>query len=362
MGVDLLDAVTSVHRAAARPVDAGEASWVATLRARMAHMHRALRAHVGEWEKPGGIFRVLEPSRPGFGRQARLLAREHVGLMGELQQLTHQLVGFAGSGAQERTPYVSVQTVARAEDLHRLAERVIAFCMEVSRHWEKEADLVIDTVIRGPDGARPGTATGFCLNGATAGLDRPLPKKGHHHLRADLRKESARRHVACYKSARPPVAWPVARLGRPLFAEEGVMETIAEPFDACLIDFEELTRAPAPNGLAQAGACLERLRLALMCHIGDAEAPRGLFAQVDATRPALLRQISELRAEHHELLERIAELERDLRPVSPSGEDAADAAAMNARLKQVAERLRHHRQRETDLVQETITTDLGAGD
>lgn len=143
------------------------------------------------------------------------------------------------------------------------------------------------------------------------------------------------------------------------------METTVEPFDACLADLEELTRAarPAPGRLAQAGACLERLRLAFLCHVGDAEAPRGLFGQVDLTRPSLLHQVSELRTEHQELLERIAELERDLRPVAPAGDDAgAEAVAMNRRLKQVAERLRHHRQRETDLVQETVTTDLGAAD
>jgi hypothetical protein len=109
-------------------------------------------------------------------------------------------------------------------------------------------------------------------------------------------------------------------------------------------------------------------------HANDTEAPNGLFSEIDWTRPALVRQVGELRGDHEELFSLMMELREDLRRLEcaepgpgANREDipaqvSPEVGSLEMRVRQLVERLRHHREHETDLVQESITTDLGAGD
>jgi hypothetical protein len=159
--------------------------------------------------------------------------------------------------------------------------------------------------------------------------------------------------------------------------------------DHLLATTEELTcslRAELPG---HEWEWTERARAALICveqslrqHIVDTEAPAGLFStEVDLTRPSLVRQVSKLRREHEQFLEQATGLQRQLetaaevfrppqRATPPSGALPQPASAgvfvnlgsVREALELLATALLHHRERETDLTQESVTTDLGAGD
>lgn len=102
-------------------------------------------------------------------------------------------------------------------------------------------------------------------------------------------------------------------------------------------------------------------------HVASAEAPDGLLAEIDLTRPTLVRRVDQLRREHTDLLQQAGALQRqveqlwcvdwttdpDVRP------DVADIRQQAARLLNA---LRDHQAHETDLIFESFFTDIGAGD
>jgi hypothetical protein len=120
---------------------------------------------------------------------------------------------------------------------------------------------------------------------------------------------------------------------------------------------------------------------ALRQHAAEAEAPAGLFAKVDLTRPTLARQAGELRAEHATLLERVNALQAEVRNAAKVFQPQADSraqtdalpepvkasaipdfGAIRQSLAQFLADLRRHRDQEVGLVLESVTTDIGAGD
>src|ERR1700730_5056405 len=64
------------------------------------------------------------------------------------------------------------------------------------------------------------------------------------------------------------------------------------------------------------GSALAGVEQGLREHAGLAEAPDGLLAEVDQTRPTLARQAGELRREHRDLLSQAAELRAELQTVA----------------------------------------------
>jgi hypothetical protein len=152
--------------------------------------------------------------------------------------------------------------------------------------------------------------------------------------------------------------------------------------------FDHLERALTPVVAGQEHAWAEQvegalmhIRHALLRHAAEAEQPVGLFAEVDLTRPSLARQVGGLLREHDELLHRLrdysAEVQTAARAFRPPAAIAGqtkilpeadhrraipDFGALRQRGVELLATLRHHRRQETELVLESVTTDIGAGD
>jgi hypothetical protein len=128
-------------------------------------------------------------------------------------------------------------------------------------------------------------------------------------------------------------------------------------------------------------AALADIGGALRQHTFEAEAPDGLFAQVDLTRPTLVRQVGGLRHEHADLVEQAATLQQEVeraaeafqarRQALPLAEplpepspprSVADFGVLRQRGEDLVAALQHHRERETGLLLESVETDIGVCD
>src|SRR5689334_12311301 len=137
--------------------------------------------------------------------------------------------------------------------------------------------------------------------------------------------------------------------------------------------------APAPgrerDWAGEVDAMLGGVEEALRRHVADTDAPGGMFAKVDLTRPSLVRQVGELRQEHASFLEQADALRREVRgaaqvfePSAPDGgsgrlpapapvNTVPDFGSLRKRLEDFAAALKHHRDAEAGLVIESVTTD-----
>jgi len=121
---------------------------------------------------------------------------------------------------------------------------------------------------------------------------------------------------------------------------------------------------------------LHALLQSLRRHAAEADSQDGPLTEVDQTRPTLARQVTELRRQHADLLAQTVELCRQVRsarqtfgpadcsdlpaPALPSA--IPDFGALRKQANQLLAGVRRHEERETDLVQESVTTDIGVGD
>ncbi len=95
-------------------------------------------------------------------------------------------------------------------------------------------------------------------------------------------------------------------------------------------------------------------------HTADSESPEGLTSEVDVTRPSLARNVEDLRRQHRDFLDRLRAFRKD---VEEAGRAAIpDLTGIQSTGRELAAGLSRHREMETDLIQESITTDLGAAD
>jgi len=147
---------------------------------------------------------------------------------------------------------------------------------------------------------------------------------------------------------------------------------------------EAALSAPAPgrerDWAGAVAAALGGVVEALRRHVSDTDAAGGMFSMVDLTRPTLVRQVGALRQEHMAFLEQGSALRQEVKsaarafePPAPAGgtgslpapaaaETIPDFGALRERLGQFAAGLKHHRDDETGLVLESVTTDIGVGD
>jgi hypothetical protein len=121
------------------------------------------------------------------------------------------------------------------------------------------------------------------------------------------------------------------------------------------------------DALAHVGAALGQ-------HRADAQAPDGLLAEVDETRPTLARQAEELRGQHDDFRAQLRALRQDVRRAAEAFQPGAgpaaavdagpvaDFGAIRRQVEQLVAGLQAHREAETKLVLESVNTDIGVGD
>lgn len=151
-----------------------------------------------------------------------------------------------------------------------------------------------------------------------------------------------------------------------------------EGFEQALADGAAGRERDWAEGVCRALATLEG---AMWQHTVEADASNGLFAEVDLTRPTLARQVGVLRQEHSDFLQHASALQLQLQRAASAFQSRRETFALSSPLpepqplstvpdfgalrqsgEQFAAGLRHHRETETDLLLETVTTDIGVGD
>jgi hypothetical protein len=138
-------------------------------------------------------------------------------------------------------------------------------------------------------------------------------------------------------------------------------------WDALISAMDRLRQALAADLSEQRG--IETLRLALFVvdnalrqHMKSAEVPDGLFAAVDETRPTLGRQVNELSIEYSDLLGQVLNLQTELPSAAPGRVKSPNLAVLRQQAEQLLTALEKVEEAETDLIQESVTTDIGVGD
>jgi hemerythrin-like domain-containing protein len=125
---------------------------------------------------------------------------------------------------------------------------------------------------------------------------------------------------------------------------------------------EAALASPAPNRerawTQRVKRDMQKVRELLEAHIHSAENDDGLFATLDATDPKLVREIEDLRQEHHKLLRMAGELHDSLHP----GGEPPGFLSLRKRATEFLTALRDHQANEVDLIYERLWIDIGVGD
>jgi len=115
-------------------------------------------------------------------------------------------------------------------------------------------------------------------------------------------------------------------------------------------------RASTAGDWTQLDADLAMIDNALRCHVARAEVPGGVFAEIDQTRPTLLRRIEKFREEHCRLLVQSAGLRSMVRA------HAVSSGEVRLLLRELLLAVRQHQEDEMEAVFDSINVDIGAGD
>jgi hypothetical protein len=109
---------------------------------------------------------------------------------------------------------------------------------------------------------------------------------------------------------------------------------------------------------------LTRIEQVLQQHAADSEAFDGLFAGVDLTRPSVARQVTAMYQRCADFLVEASDLKRETSAAldACSSTTRPDLAELHRQLAEFLTALRKHREEEMDVVLESITTEIGAGD
>ncbi len=115
---------------------------------------RALRKHISGLEAPDGLLHLVDTTAPAVARQVLELCREHRDFIDEVRQLRREL-----RMAPNERPSVAAARPRTAAPGPRgpdwgprdVRSRVEELAMALNRHWEREADLIIEALIHGID-------------------------------------------------------------------------------------------------------------------------------------------------------------------------------------------------------------------
>jgi hemerythrin-like domain-containing protein len=95
-------------------------------------------------------------------------------------------------------------------------------------------------------------------------------------------------------------------------------------------------------------------------HIHSADAPDGLMAMIDETRPTLVHRVERLRREHADLLQQARALQGQIEQYGE--QELPNFRDIRQRATWLLNALRHHRAAETDLIFESFFVDIGVVD
>jgi hypothetical protein len=104
---------------------------------------------------------------------------------------------------------------------------------------------------------------------------------------------------------------------------------------------------------------LEGLRLALSRQSENSLAAESVLSAIEREQPRLRPKIHQLRRRYRAIADAIDHLDQELRSIPP---DAIDIADIRQTVDLLATELRYQRTRESDLVYEAFSLDLGEGD
>lgn len=170
--------------------------------------------------------------------------------------------------------------------------------------------------------------------------------------------------------ASDPPSWTATGTGSPHTepvgdtVDEGPVRSQDQMLLAAIERLEKLLNTGFPGREAewfkQAALELDKVGACLTVHRAAAEAPNGMYANVDMTRPSLVRIVGKLKADHQEFSDLIEQLTQR---VSTLGSDIA-LAYLQAREKceSLLIALRRHQTDEADIVLDTYNMDFGAGE
>lgn len=106
-----------------------------------------------------------------------------------------------------------------------------------------------------------------------------------------------------------------------------------------------------------------RLERKLRQHLEEVKSADGSSTLVDPTRPSLLRHWEDVLHAYSDLLESVMAIKWELYHLAQGTSKAAPSREnLRRRLEHVLSALQHHLKAETDLIMESVVTDIGVGD
>jgi hypothetical protein len=154
MNDKLLNPLQRLDEALAANVSGREREWVEALNNALGHVEQSLWEHMAEADAPAGLFNIVELVRQALIRQVNDLRREHAVMLEQVRTLHLKVTRLArllpadaegSERASAASGFTEIGSIPEVGALRRQAEK---FARTLKQHWDEEADLLIESVIR----------------------------------------------------------------------------------------------------------------------------------------------------------------------------------------------------------------------